>query len=60
MLGTSFGKNYNAIFFISRSRPLHYHFVPQLDTYVSLMFGLNTGKYNSSSVSANANVILEH
>lgn len=51
MLGTSFGKGYNGLFVGPRAG-LHYHFIPQLDTYVALMLGLSAGKVNSNGTSS--------
>lgn len=50
MLGTSFGNGYNGLF-VGPRVGLHYHFIPQLDTYFSLMLGLEAGKYSSNGVS---------
>lgn len=50
MLGTSFGRGYNGLF-IGPRVGLHYHFIPQLDTYMSLMLGLEAGKYKDHNVS---------
>lgn len=52
MLGTSFGKGYNGLF-VGPRVGLHYHFIPQLDTYFALMLGLEAGKYSSKEVSTN-------
>lgn len=52
MLGTSFGKGYNGLF-VGPRVGLHYHFIPQLDTYFALMLGLEAGKYSDKEVSTN-------
>lgn len=54
MLGTNFGKGYNG-FFVGPRVGLHYHFIPQLDTYFSLMLGLEAGRISSNGVNSDWN-----
>ncbi len=55
MAGAEFGKNYNG-FFIGPRVGLHYHFIPQLDTYFALMLGLESGnaKYEDENIKVNS------
>lgn len=50
MLGTTFGKGYNGLI-VGPRLGFHYHFIPQLDTYVAIMLGLEAGKYSDNHVS---------
>lgn len=48
MAGASLGKGYNG-FLIGPRAGIHYHFIPELDTYMSLMLGLESGRYSTSN-----------
>ncbi|MDO5017221.1 MAG: hypothetical protein Q4E10_02525 [Porphyromonas sp.] len=47
MAGALLGKNY-AGFVIGPRVGIHYHFIPQLDTYFSLMLGLTGARYKEN------------